>query len=293
MKYVISFFLLIVSVDVTLQLKATDDNWNQFRGANGDGISTASQLPVEFSETENVRWKTPIVGEGWSSPVVWGNEIWLTTGSEQEKELRALCLDLASGKVLKDVKVFDMIERERVEGYLHDSPHLNSPATPTSVVEADHVFVHFGSQGIACLKRQTGEKVWERRDLRIYQPVRQGSSPIVDRESLYVAYDGVDQQFFIALDKKTGATRWKKNREVNTDWAATLRARGFGTGKKGKPNDNKKSFATATLIEVDGQRQLIAPAAEATISYDPASGEELWRVLHPGGFNVSARPLYA
>ncbi len=187
-----------------------------------------------------------------------------------------------------------MIERKVDPAYTADSPHLNSPATPTSVVEEDRVFVSFGSQGIACLDRKTGDKIWERRDLRIYQPVRQGSSPIVDEKNLYVAYDGTDQQFFVALDKETGETRWKKDRNVETDWEATLRSRGFATKEAGgKPNDNKKSFATATLIDVDGQRQLIAPAAEATIAYDPDTGKELWRVLHPGGFNVAARPIHA
>lgn len=269
-------------------------HWNQFRGPNGDGKALTSNLPIEFSETDKVRWKVPIAGEGWSSPAIWDNEIWLTSGSDERKELRAICVDLSSGKTLKDIKVFDMRQRQVVAAYRHDSPHLNSPATPTSVVEEDHVFVHFGSQGIACLDRKTGDKVWERRDLQIYQPVRQGSSPIVDDQYLYVAYDGVDKQFFIALDKETGDTRWMMDRNVDTDWKATLRSRGLEPEKdNGKPGDHKKAFATATLIEVNGQRQLIAPAAEATIAYVPETGEEIWRVLHPGGFNVAARPLYA
>ena len=273
---------------------AAEPHWNQYRGSNGDGKSVARNLPTEFSETQNVRWKVTIAGQGWSSPVVWGNEIWLTAGDTERRALRALCVDLESGDIVKDIKVFDMIPRQVVEAYKHDSPHLNSPATPTPVVEEKHVFVSFGSQGIACLDRKTGDKLWERRDLRVYQPVRQGSSPIVDDKNLYVAYDGTDRQFFVALDKRTGATRWQTDRNVNTDWEATLRTRGFEPkAAGGKPNDNKKAFATATMIEVEGKRQLIAPAAEATIAYDPENGEEIWRVLHPGGFNVAARPLFA
>ncbi len=269
--------------------------WNQFRGPAGDGITTAKDLPTEFDEANNVRWKIAIPGSGWSSPVVWENEIWLTSGDESKKELRAICVDATSGKVVKNIKVFDMIERKVDPAYVHDSPHLNSVATPTSVVEADHLFVSFGSQGLACLNRKTGDKVWERRDLRVYQPVRQGSSPIVDEKNLYVAYDGTDQQFFVALDKKTGDTRWKMDRNVSSDWEATLRARGFKPkkGGGGKPGDNHKAFATAHIINVNGKRQLIAPAAEATIAYDPDTGKELWRAMHPGGFNVSARPLHA
>lgn len=283
--------LLIASRPAIGQDKA--QFWNQFRGSGGDGIARTSILPVKFDESENLRWKVEVTDSGWSSPVVWENEIWLTTGSDTKKELRIYCIDLETGDLKKDIKVFDMIERKVDPAYTFDSPHLNSPATPTPVVEVDRVYVSFGSQGIACLNRLTGEKVWERRDLRIYQPVRQGSSPIVDGNNLYVAFDGTDQQFFIALDKETGDTRWKVDRNVETDWRETLSERGLSPKKGGKPNDNKKSFATATLIEVEGQRQLIAPAAEAIISYDPVTGKELWRTLHPGGFNVAARPVYA
>ncbi len=279
---------------LTASAVCANEHWNQFRGPGGNGLADTTDLPVLFDEAHNIRWKTAIPGEGWSSPVVWENEVWLTSGDLKAQELRAICVDLTSGKIVKNIKVFDMIERKVDPAYRYDSPHLNSVATPTSVVEEDRVFVSFGSQGLACLDRRTGEKVWERRDLRIYQPVRQGSSPIVDKQNLYVAYDGTDQQFFVALDKKTGDTVWKQDRNVKTDWRKTLAASGLKPkAGGGKPNDNKKSFATATLIDVNGKRQLIAPAGEATIAYDPANGQELWRVLHPGGFNVAARPLYA
>lgn len=285
--------VVILVVTLVVGVAQADDHWNQFRGPRGDGIAASGNLPVEFDESTNVRWKTAVPDSGWSSPVVWQNEIWLTTGSDQKRELRAICVDLKTGRVKRNVKVFDMIERKVDPAYVHDSPHLNSPATPTPVVEGDRVYVSFGSQGLACLDRQTGDKVWGRRDLRVYQPVRQGSSPIVDDENLYVAFDGTDQQFFVAIDKETGDTRWQVDRNVETDWRATLSDRGLSPKKGGKPNDNKKSFATAALIEVDGQRQLIAPAAEAVISYVPETGEELWRTVHPGGFNVAARPIHA
>ena len=153
-----------------------------------------------------MRWKTPIHASGWSSPVVWENEIWVTSGDNERGELRAYCINLKNGRVVKDILVFKMIARPLDPAYKYDSPHLNSPATPTAVVEQDYVFVSFGSQGIACINRKTGKLLWERRDLRIYQPVRQGSSPIVDQDNLYVAFDGTDQQFFIALNKQNGKT---------------------------------------------------------------------------------------
>jgi hypothetical protein len=83
------------------------ENWNQYRGPNGDGKSQATNLPVEFSETENVRWKTPIHDMGWSSPVVWDNQIWVTAAREDGSELFAICVDLESGKIIHDIKVFD------------------------------------------------------------------------------------------------------------------------------------------------------------------------------------------
>ena len=279
--------LLLVAV-ATAEERKTQAHWNQFRGPDGDGRSLATDLPVEFSETKNVRWKTAIHGKGYSSPVVWGNRVWLTTAREDGRELFALCVDLQSGKIVHDIKVFDVAKPQSAYSY------LNSHATPTPVIESGRIYVHFGSYGTACLDTNSGKKIWERRDLRCDHRVRPGSSPIVDQESLFVAFDGVDKQFFVALDKKTGKTRWLRDRNVKSDWDATLRARGIDPGevKKEKPGDNKKSYATAKLIELGGRRQLIAPAAEATISYDPATGKELWRVHHFGGFNVASRPLF-
>jgi len=262
--------------------------WNQFRGPNGDGKSPARNLPVEFSETKNVRWKTAIHGKGYSSPVVWGNQVWLTTAHEDGSELFAICVDLQSGKIIHDIKVFDVARPQSAYSY------LNSHASSTPVVEQGRIYVHFGSYGTACLDTTNGKKLWERRDFHCDHRVRPGSSPIVDDDSLFVAFDGVDKQFFVALDKRTGKTRWVRDRNVKSDWDATLRASGIDPQdvKKKKPGDNKKSYATAKLIEHGGRRQLIAPAAEATISYDPATGKELWRVHHFGGFNVASRPLF-
>ena len=284
---VLSVSLLLVAV-ATAEERKTQANWNQFRGPGGDGRSLATDLPVEFSETKNVRWKTAIHGKGYSSPVVWGKQVWLTTAREDGRKLFALCVDLQSGKIVHDIKVFDVARPQSAYSY------LNTHATPTPVIEAGRIYVHFGSYGTACLDMNSGKKIWERRDLHCDHRVRPGSSPIVDQESLFVAFDGVDKQFFVALDKKTGKTRWLRDRNVKSDWDATLRARGIDPGevKKEKPGDNKKSYATAKLIELDGRRQLIAPAAEATISYEPATGKELWRVHHFGGFNVASRPLF-
>ncbi|MCP4262583.1 MAG: PQQ-like beta-propeller repeat protein [Planctomycetes bacterium] len=284
--------ILLAPLNLAADTKKNTDNWNQFRGFNGDGKSLAKNLPVEFSETKNVRWKTPIHDQGWSSPVVWDKQIWLTTGCEDGSELFAICVDLATGKIIHDIKVFDVTDPQKAYG------GLNTHATPTPIVEEGRIYVHFGTYGTACLDTKTGKKFWERRDLNCDHRVRPASSPIIDGDSLFLHFDGVDIQFVAALDKNTGDTVWLRNREGGLDLTATLKAKGLSDKdieetKKEKPNDNRKAYATPTIIEYQGQRQLISPAAEVTFSYDPKTGDELWRVRHQGwGWNAACRPIF-
>ena len=284
--------VLTVSHTTSAQNEAKEAYWNQFRGPNGDGKSVAIDLPIEFSETQNIRWKTAIHDKGWSSPVVWGDQIWLTTAREDGSELFAICVDADSGEITHDIKVFDVVQPQL------EYPDLNSHATPTPIVEKDRVYVHFGTYGTACLDTKSGQKLWERRDFNTDHRVRPASSPIIDGNSLFLTFDGVDTQFVAALNKHTGATLWIRNREVDLDMATMLKAQGFSDAdieetQKEKPNDNKKSYATPTIIEYQGKRQLISPAAGATIAYDPKTGDELWRVRHRGmGFNVACRPIF-
>ncbi|MHC4518625.1 MAG: family 16 glycoside hydrolase, partial [Planctomycetota bacterium] len=266
--------------------------WNQFRGPHGDGKSLTKDLPAEFSETKNVRWKTPIHDKGWSSPVVWGDQIWLTTGRQDGSELFAVCVDLESGDVIHDIKVFNVADPQK------QWQGQNTHASPTPIVEAGRVYVHFGTYGTACLDTKTGDKLWERRDLNCDHRVRPASSPIIDGDSLFLHFDGVDAQFVTALDKNTGKTLWLKHRGIDSDLGAVLKAEGLSDTdieetKKEKPNDNRKAYATPSIITHQGRRQLISPAAEVTFSYDPTLGEELWRVRHPGwGWNAACRPIF-
>jgi outer membrane protein assembly factor BamB len=275
------------------QDEAKEVYWNQFRGPNGDGKSVATDLPSEFSETQNIRWKTAIHDKGWSSPVIWSDQIWLTTGREDGTELFAICVDKNSGKIIHDIKVFDVVQPQL------EYSDLNSHATPTPIVEKDRVYVHFGTYGTACIDTKSGEQLWERRDLNTDHRVRPASSPIISGDSLFLTFDGVDTQFVAALNKHTGDTLWLRNRDVDSDMAAMLKAEGFSDAdieetQKEKPNDNKKSYATPTIIKYQGKLQLISPAAGATISYDPRTGDELWRIRHRSmGFNVACRPIFA
>jgi len=205
----------------------------------------------------------------------------LTTGREDGSELFAICVDLDSGDVIHDIKVFDVASPQKAYG------GLNTYATPTPIVEEGRIYVHFGTYGTACLDTQTGQELWERRDPNCDHRVRPASSPIIDGDSLFLHFDGVDVQFVTALDKNSGQTLWLQNREVDSDLGSVLKAEGLSEAdieetKKEEPGDNRKAYATPTIIEHQGQHQLISPGAEVTFSYDPANGKELWRVRHPG-----------
>ena len=265
-------------------------DWNQFRGPGGEGRAATAQLPMEFSDTKNVRWRTAIHDQGHSSPVIWGNQIWVTSGTADSRRLFAICVDLPSGRILHDIEVFQ-IPDPRVP-----YPRLNSPASPTPFVEEGRVYVHFGTFGTACLDTETGEKLWERTDLHCDHRVRAASSPVVDDGLLYLTFDGVDVEYFVALDKLTGETVWRRDRSVGKDFSQVLKDSGVRDPRKTmkeKPGDNRKSYATPTLIEHEGRRQVVSPAAEATYGYDAKTGEELWHVIHPGmGWIVRCRPIY-
>jgi outer membrane protein assembly factor BamB len=216
-----------------------------------------------------VRWKVPIPGKAWSSPVVWGEQVWVTNAPTDGKELYALAFDRHTGKALHHIKVFDVAK----PAFCHPT---NSYASSTPCIEEGRIYIHFGNAGTACLDTTTGKKLWERRDFPCDHWRGAASSPIVWRDRLFVHFDGYDLQYIVALDKNTGQTLWKKDRSFD-----------YGN----LDGDLKKAYATPSVLEVNGKAQLVSPAAFGTIAYDPLSGEEIWKVVH-GGMNVAARPLY-
>src|SRR4029079_619056 len=115
------------------------DNWTEFRGPAGAGHSDATGLPREWSETKNVVWKTPIHGKGWSSPVVWGAQVWLTTGTPDGQELLVVCVDREAGKIEHDVKLFTVEKPDELW------MKFNSYASPTPVIEEGRIYVTFGT----------------------------------------------------------------------------------------------------------------------------------------------------
>jgi outer membrane protein assembly factor BamB len=260
--------LLLLSL-AFLPAAAAEDAWPQFRGPHGAGRSDATGLPVRWGEGENVRWKTPIPGKGWSSPVVCGEQVWLTTAPPDGKERRGVCVDRGTGKVVYDLLLF----KDDNPAFCHP---FNSYASPTPAIEEGRVYLHFGSAGTACVETATGKTLWARRDLPCDHWRGPGSSPVLFGNLLFLTFDGYDRQYVAAVDKRTGATVWRKDRAID-----------YGTDN----GDAKKAYSTPTVIDVAGRPQLVSPSAGATIAYDPYTGEEVWRVRH-GGMNVAQPPLY-
>ncbi len=270
-----ALLLAVLMAAAPASLPAANANWPEFRGPRGDGITT-SKLPTTWSETNNVKWKTAIHGKGWSSPVVWGKQIWLTTAPEDGRELFAVCIDKETGKVIRDRKLFDVEKPQFVHKF-------NSHASPTPAIEEGRVYITFGAPGTACLDTKTGKVLWERRDFVCNHYRGAGSSPILWKNLLIVNFDGSDHQFIVALDKATGKTVWRKDRSIDFK----------DLGPDGKPKmegDLRKAFATCHVAELDGVTTLLSQGANALYAYNPRTGEELWRVEERTSHSGGTRP---
>ncbi len=253
------------------------ENWPQFRGPDGTGHSDAKGLPLVWDETKNVVWKTAIHDRGWSSPVVFGKQIWLTSASKDGRDLFVLCLDRETGKVLKDWKLFEVTQPQ----FIHP---FNTPASPTAVIEEGRVYITFGSAGTAAIDTKTFRVVWQRRDIECNHFRGAGSSPILFQNLLLMHFDGSDVQFVMALDKKTGKTVWQTKRSIDFQ----------DLDKDGKPaaeGDMRKAFATPHVARINGRWEMISLGAKAAYSYDPFTGKELWRVEERGQHSASTRPV--
>lgn len=247
--------------------------WTEFRGPTGQGISDEVGLPLNWSETENVAWKTPLPGLGWSSPVVSQGKIFVTTSvdlpAEGEKpeahELRGICVNAATGAVEWNIELF---HREG-ELKMHSK---NSHASGTPLIDGHVIYFHFGPHGTACVKTD-GEVVWKNEEL-VYAPQHgTGGSPALVDDLLVICCDGADQQFVVGLEKTTGKIRWKTPRDTKPN-------RGF-------------SFCTPLIISVNGQKQAVCPGSNTVFAYEPATGKEIWRCQYGGGYSVVPRPIFA
>lgn len=275
-----------------LAVTATVDaeNWSEFRGPTGQGRSTATGLPVHWSPHENVAWRTPIAGKGWSSPILWGERVFLTTAVELEsagseavdqgatdelpsvaaknadQSLRCVCLDAATGNVLWDVEAL------RTDAVNLPSSHAkNSYASPTPITDGRHVFVHFGPLGTAALDFD-GNVLWANQSIKYNAQHGGGGSPILCAQALIFNCDGVEDPFVVALDKSNGHELWRSPRP--------------------QMDPQRFAFSTPLAIEAGGREQVISPGSHMVGSYDPDTGRELWRVHFPNKWSVVPRPVF-
>jgi len=243
------------------------EEWPEFRGPTGQGHSTERNIPLEWSESRNVAWKTPLPGTGWSSPVVAGGKVWLTAAVKDRNggSLRALAYDAATGHELVNTEVF------RVRSVDPLNPK-NTRASPTPILDGDRVYVHFGADGTAALTT-SGEIVWKTKF--DYQSQHgDGGSPALYGDLLILNCDGDDEAFVVAIEKQTGKTRWKTARR----------------------QPSAQAYSTPLVIRTGDRDELISVGAYRAAAYDPATGREIWRVRYPvrfpDGFSNIMRPVY-
>lgn len=257
---------LVFSVFLPLSAQENIPKWTHFRGSDLNGISSETGLPLSWNDSMNVVWKTAIEGRGWSSPVVYGEQVWLTTATIDGEELRALCVDFISGDILHNQVLFnpDTIYRKHA---------VNSYATPTPAIEAGFAYVHFGRYGTACLDTKTGNKIWERTDLQCEHIQGPGSSLLIYKDKLIVHMEGSDIQYIVALDKNSGETIWRTERPK-----AIYDKLGY---------IGKKAYITPIIVNVKGRDLMISNGAAVCIAYDPENGKEVWRIIQGEDSTIS------
>jgi len=262
-------------------------DWPEFRGPTGDGQalnagqSGLAGLPLHWSESNNVVWKTAIPHKGWSTPVVMGGQVWVTTATEDGHDFFALGLDAETGKVLFHEHLFHSTDPEP----LGNGASMNCYATPSPVIEPGRVYVHFGSFGTACLDTSNGQVLWKRDDLPCRHYRGPASSVVSYQNLLILTMDGADLQYHVALDKRTGETIWKTDRSVawNDEDSQDPMVR---------DGDWRKAHSTPLVVNDRGRPLMLSPGAKAAYGYDPRTGRELWRVEY-NDWSVAPRPLFA
>lgn len=257
MKTILRTTLVLVLVIGLNAIATATDRWNQFRGPASDAHAIGPETPMQWSDTENVRWKVAIPGLGWSSPVLIDGRLFVTTAVKQGDglSLRTISLDSADGKVLWDTEVRQLDKAPAIHS-------KNSHASPTPIFHNGMLYVHFGAHGTAALNADSGKLQWLCTELD-YPPVHGcGGSPVLHDGKLFVVCDGSKNPFVAAIDAATGKIAWRTQRSVEARIS--------------------HSFVTPIIAQVDGKPQLFAPGPDHFAAYDPSTGKELWKVKAPG-----------
>ena len=240
---------------------APAENWTRFRGENGQGHSSETNLPLNWSATENVSWKTAIPVGGWSSPIAFEDRIFVTTATEEGASCRVLCIDREDGAILWNREVHRQVPGPKRA--------QNSYATPTPVTDGERVYAVF-SDGFVVAVDYSGETVWKNDEVDFHSLHGLGASPILVDDLLVMPFDGSsreettigwkkpwDQAVVMAFDKLTGEVRWR--------------------GKRGKSR-----VGHVTPITVDEGDQIVSAAGDQVQGFDAATGERLWSVYSQG-----------
>jgi outer membrane protein assembly factor BamB len=222
-----------------------------------NAISSTTGIPLKWDESA-IKWKAEIHGRGHSSPVVYGNQIWLTTATADGRELYALCIDFQTGNKIHDIKVFSPSEIARKHG-------LNSYASPTPCIEKGFVYVHFGSYGTACLRTSDGSVVWKRTDYQCKHVQGPASSPVIYKNLLILHFEGTDVRYIVGLDKSTGKEVWKTDRPVEPYMKIT--------------EIGRKAYITPLIMNVKGRDLLISNGSATCHAYEPLTGREVWQIV--------------
>ncbi len=240
------------------------EDWPRFRGPTGQGVSTEKGLPTEWSATANVLWRTPIPGEGWSSPIVLGDKVWVTTATDGGKSLHVLCLDRQRGAVLWDIEVATQDAGHKNE--------QNSYATPTPATDGERIYVLACDGTFAALSPE-GKVLWTNREFKFYGHHGLAVSPILYKDLVIAPFDGSnsgedkalgwqkpwDRAVIVALDKASGKVRWKGSRGAS-----------------------RIAHVTPQVVVVDGADQLVSGAGDVVQGFDLATGARLWSVRSEG-----------
>jgi len=267
-KSLLFCFLFVAFLFGSKQANSQDKNWTHFRGSNLNGMAANENIPIKWDESV-IKWKTEIHDNGYSSPVVYDNQIWVTTAKPDGKELYAVCIDFQTGKIVYDIKVFtpDNIQRKH---------STNTYASPTPCIEKGFVYVHYGNMGTACINSANGSIVWQRTDFECKHAQGPASSPIIYKNMLILHYEGTDVRYIVALDKSNGKLIWKSDRPVEP--------------YEPLPVIGRKAYITPIIINVKGRDMLISNGSAVCIAYDPSNGKEIWRVVD-GAESTIAMPF--
>ena len=234
--------------------------------------SAPGNIATTWGESKNIKWKTEIHGKGWSTPIILGDQIWLTTADEDGKKMYAVCVSKESGKILHDILVLD---NEKVKW----KNETNTYATPSPVAADGYIYSEFGSYGTVCIEAKSGRIIWKRTDVSPENiPHGAASSPIVYKNLIILQHDAGESHKITALNRITGATIWQVNRPP--EFYKNLR------------EDWRKAHSSPIIISVNRKDQLISESSQLCQVFDPETGKEIWRVTYPGGDGTVSNPLF-